>query len=209
MIDLYVINLIQREDRKNQIINDFSIYKNINLNFIEAIRHQNGAIGCFLSYKKCIRIAKEKNMKYIIILEDDCLPMNNFENRLKNLLSYLESNNDWDIFLGGVKKCNKVFSKTRIFDENLYYICRAHCTHLFICNNSLYDTLLEVDETKYAVDTFWHKKYRVCILLPFLAFQHNGISNIGEKYYPNIYNDLLNTEKYLMNYAEKIIGHNS
>ncbi len=98
-------------------------------------------------------------------------------------------------------KCNKVFNKTRIFDENLYYICHSHSTHLFICNNSLYDTLLEVDETKYAVDTFWHKKYRVCILLPFLAFQHNGISNIGEKYYPNIYNDLLNTEK--------IIGDNS
>lgn len=34
------------------------------------------------------------------------------------------------------------------------YICRAHSTYLFICNNSLYDTLLEVDETKYAVDTF-------------------------------------------------------
>ena len=93
---------------------------------MEAIRHQNGAIGCFLSYKKCIRIAKEKNMKYIIILEDDCLPMNNFENRLKNLLSYLESNNDWDIFLGGVKKCNKVFNKTRIFDENLYLSCSFH-----------------------------------------------------------------------------------
>jgi len=79
----------------------------------------------------------------------------------------------------------------------------------FICNNSLYDTLLEVDKTKYAFDTFWHKKYRVCILLPFLAFQRNGISNIGEKYYPNMYNDLFNTEKYLMNYAEKIIGDNS
>ena len=116
---------------------------------------------------------KRKNMKYIIILEDDYFPVNDFENRLKKLLSYLELNNDWDIFLGVVKKCNKIFNKTRIFDEDLYYICVAHSTHLFICYNSLYDILLEVDKTKYAVDTFWHKKYRVCILLPFLAFQHN------------------------------------
>jgi len=48
--------MYKTEDRKN-LVQDFSIYKNINLNFIEAIRHQNGAIGCFLSYKKCIRMA--------------------------------------------------------------------------------------------------------------------------------------------------------
>jgi GR25 family glycosyltransferase involved in LPS biosynthesis len=56
----------------------------IQLNFVEAIRRENGAIGCFLNFKKCIKIAKENNMKYIIILKDDCLPMNNFENRIKN-----------------------------------------------------------------------------------------------------------------------------
>jgi GR25 family glycosyltransferase involved in LPS biosynthesis len=203
MIDLFVINLIDCKNRREQIIQDFSSYKDIQLNFVEGIRHENGAIGCFLSFKKCIKIAKENNMKYIIILEDDCLPMNNFENRLKKLLTYLESNDNWDIFLGGVKKCNKVFNKTPILDENLYYISKSHSAHLFICNNTLYDTFLEVDEFQYAVDTFWHKKYRVCILLPFLAFQRNGMSNIGKKYYRNLINDYTTTENFLIDYSEK------
>ena len=157
----------------------------------------------FLSFKKCVKMAKEKNMKYIIILEDDCLPMNNFENRLKKLLTYLELSDNWDIFLGGVKKCNKVFDKIPILDENLYYINRAHSAHLLICNNNLYDTFLEVDETQYAVDTFWHKKYRLCILLPFLCFQRNGMSTIGNIYYKNLIKDYTNTEKFLIDYIEK------
>ena len=98
MIDIFVINLIKCIDRKNQIIQDFSLYKEVQLHFIEAIKTDNGAIGCFLSHKKCVEIAKERNMKYIIVLEDDCLPMNNFEIRLKELLNYLELNDDWDIF---------------------------------------------------------------------------------------------------------------
>jgi GR25 family glycosyltransferase involved in LPS biosynthesis len=203
MIDIFVINLIECINRKNQIIQDFSLYKDIQLHFIEAIRNNNGAIGCFLSFKKCVKMAKDKNMKYIIILEDDCLPMNNFEIRLKKLLNYLELNDDWDIFLGGVKKCNKIYEKKQMSDEYIYNINRAHSAHLFICNNTFYDTFLEVDETKYAVDTFWHKKYKVYILLPFLAYQRNGISNIGKIYYGNLINDYINTEKCLFNYIEK------
>jgi GR25 family glycosyltransferase involved in LPS biosynthesis len=207
MIDLFVINLIDCVQRKNQIIKDFSEYNEIQLNFIEGIRHENGGIGCFLSFKKCIRLAKERDMKYIIILEDDCLPRNNFENRLKKVINYLESNlNNWNIFLGGVLKCNKIINKKSYLDENFYYISRAHSAHLFICNSNIYDSLLEVDETKYAVDTFWHKKYNVCIFLPFLAYQRNGLSNIGKKYYGTLIDDYTRTEKYLINYLEKYIN---
>jgi len=204
MIDIFVINLIERLDRKKQIILDFLPYKEVQLHFIEAIKNDDdGAIGCFLSHKKCLEIAKERNMKYMIVLEDDCLPMNNFEIRLNKLLTYLDSNNDWDIFLGGVKKCNKIFEKKTISDENIYKINRGHCSHLVIYNNSFYDTFLEVDETKYAVDTFWHKKYSVWILLPFLAYQRNGMSNIGNCYNGNFINNFIDTEKCLFNYIEK------
>jgi GR25 family glycosyltransferase involved in LPS biosynthesis len=207
MIDLFVINLIDCIHRKNQIIQDFLQYNEIRLNFIEGIRNENGGIGCFLSFKKCIRLAKERGMKYIIILEDDCLPRNNFQNRLKKAISYLESNlNNWNIFLGGVLKCNRIIDKISYLDENFYYICRAHSAHLFICNSNIYDILLEVDENKYAVDTFWHKKYNVCIFLPFLAYQRNGQSNIGKKYYGTLIDDYTRTEKYLINYLDKNIN---
>ena len=48
MIDLYVINLKERTDRKEQISKDFEGNTNIHLEFIEAVKHDNGAQGCFL-----------------------------------------------------------------------------------------------------------------------------------------------------------------
>ena len=45
MIDLYVINLKERTDRKEQISKDFEGNTNIHLEFIEAVKHDNGAQG--------------------------------------------------------------------------------------------------------------------------------------------------------------------
>ena len=59
MIDIYVINLADRPDRCEQIRKDFLEYTNINLIFIDAIKHSNGNIGCTRSFKKCVSIAKE------------------------------------------------------------------------------------------------------------------------------------------------------
>jgi len=53
----------------------------------------------------------------------------NFENRLKKLLSYLESNDNWDIFLGGVKKCN---------DKINFYPLRNKLENILINNSHKY-----------------------------------------------------------------------
>lgn len=180
MIDIYVINLIESIDRKKQIIQDFSIYKNINLYFIEAIKHKNGGIGCFLSHKKCVQYAKDNNMDYIIVAEDDCLPLENFEEKLIKILEDLQDE-EWNIFLGGVKKCNRVLGKTK---NNFYRIRNGLCTHLIIYNKNIYDNVLQCDETKNIIDRFWHNKYITLIKLPFIAHQHDGFSIIC----PNINN---------------------
>ena len=106
MIDVYVINLKHRTDRKEKMIKKFERFKNINLKFIEAIEHNNGTIGCFKSHKKCIEIGKENNMEYIIVIEDDTIPCKYFETRLNSILEYL-NNNNFDIFLGMVNKTRK------------------------------------------------------------------------------------------------------
>ena len=53
--------------------NDFNLIR------VDAIKHTNGHIGCFLSHKKCLQIAKELGLKNIIVMEDDCIknPSNN------------------------------------------------------------------------------------------------------------------------------------
>ena len=66
MIDIYVIHLADRPDRYEQIKNDFLTYTDINLIFVDAIKHNPGAIGYSRSFKKCVAIAKEKNLKKLI-----------------------------------------------------------------------------------------------------------------------------------------------
>ena len=79
-MDLYVIHLPERVDRLEQIKSYFSSY---NIIIIDAIKNEIGRIGCFLSHQKCIRLAKESNMKYICVLEDDCIPIANADDLLK------------------------------------------------------------------------------------------------------------------------------
>jgi GR25 family glycosyltransferase involved in LPS biosynthesis len=203
MIDIYVIHLADRPDRYEQVIKDFSIYTNINLIFVDAIKHNPGAIGCSLSFKKCVSIAKVKKLPYIIIAEDDCMPMNNFENRLKNILEYLESNNDWSLFLGAVRKSNRIVKKFTFEKETIYAIKRGHCAHLSIFHSSIYDDVLNFDENTLYADTFWHGKYNALLTIPFLAHQHDGFSSI-ENRYNNQFTEAFNkTEKNLINSLTK------
>ena len=198
MIDIYVIHLADRPDRYEQIIKDFSIYTNINLIFVDAIKHNPGHIGCSRSFKKCIGIAKEKQLPYIIVAEDDCMPMNNFENRLKNVLEYLESNDSWSLFLGAVRKSNRIVH-THLFEkEPIYSIKKGHCAHLSIFHSSIYDDVLEFDENTEYADTFWHNKYNALVTIPFLAHQQDGFSSI-ENIYNNQFTKAFNeTEKTLL-----------
>ena len=200
MLDIYVINLKERLDRYKQIKADFETYTNINLIFIDAIKHEKGAIGCFLSHKKCISLAKEQNMPYIIVLEDDCLPGDNFENRLINIVEYLKNNNDWKLFLGGVKKSNRIVYKCNSELEPIYTIKNGYCTHLSIYHHNIYDEVLQVNHIENCVDTYWHSRFLALITLPFLAYQRNGYSDINNTYNNSMISGFQHTENILKKY---------
>lgn len=72
VIDVFVINLENRFDRREHILNVFENYKDkFNVNIIKAVTDVDGAQGLFKSYQKAIRLAKEKNLEYVVVCEDD------------------------------------------------------------------------------------------------------------------------------------------
>lgn len=188
MIDLYVINLEERTDRKEQIRKNFEGKTNIHLEFVKAIKHDNGAQGCFLSHKKCIQLAKEKNMEYIIVLEDDCLPMDKFENRLNTVLEYLKTRT-WGIFLGGVNQTRKknLLKKDIYKEEKFADIDFGTTTHFIIYHKSSYDFFLSLESA--IIDQCWSGHINAVTIVPFLAIQSGGYSNI---------------EKLVLNYSFKM-----
>lgn len=207
MIDIYVINLKERTDRKEKLLEIFSKYKNINLIFVEAIKYHIGIIGCFLSHKRCINIAKEKKLDQIIVMEDDCLPLDNFEERLTLILEFLDKNKDkWDIFLGGVNGTKKQDVKEKInYKDNIFFeISRGTCAHFIIYNKSSYNFFLSKDVKKEFNDTCWFNKLRAYVTIPFIAHQQPGYSNIqnGVRNYISLFDK---TEKLILEYKEKNI----
>lgn len=200
MLDIYVINIKERVDRKEKLLELFKEYVNINLIFVEAIKHENGAIGCFLSHKKCLKIAKEKNLKNIIVLEDDCMPATDFYNRLIKIKEYLDKKNNWDILLGGVFKISSVKLELKDTPEKLYYIKRGCCTQLVFYNNKSYDFFLNYDETSNPIDHAWHNNFFAILPIPFLAYQYDSFSTIQNKWNGELENFLVTYENRIKDY---------
>ena len=73
--NILFINLKHRKDRLKNSIKQLNLLKkqipNINWERFEAIKHDNGAIGCAMSHLECLYIAKEKNWEHVFICEDD------------------------------------------------------------------------------------------------------------------------------------------
>lgn len=125
-------------------------------------------------------MAKEKNLKKIIVIEDDCQPINDFENRLNKINNFLDHSDVWNIFIGGVNytDVNNIIRKIDTEIDCLIEINYGTMTHFMIYNQNMYDIILDLDYNNVKIDNFWHYKYPVIIPLPFIAWQYGDISDI-------------------------------
>jgi GR25 family glycosyltransferase involved in LPS biosynthesis len=179
-IDFYVINLKESVQRMNLIYNKFSDF---NIIRIDAIKQTEGWKGCFMSHLKCIEYAKKNKLKNIWVLEDDCLPAENFKDRIITIKEYLDNNNDWYIYLGGCNRLNNdnFLSKTNYKDENFIKINFSYCMHMVCYNEKIYDYLLN-HPINIEIDKAWQKFTNAIVSVPFLAYQLSSYSYIQKKY---------------------------
>jgi len=185
----YVINLVDRVDRKNNMIQKFE--KTIfDLEFIEAIKNEKGHLGFSLSMQKLVQKAKDLNLETVLFFEDDNKPLENFEERWLIAKKWLDNNLDkWDIFNGGaalwdkkaldsVKLIQNLDNGINLFQADL--ILNANWIYL---NKSSYDKILnwklEDHPTTISIDSFMgdKKHFTTLFIYPFLGLQESGPSN--------------------------------
>jgi len=94
--NFYCLSLPESLDRRNDFIKD----NKYGAQLYNGLRHNLGWVGCGLSFKSLIQRAKEQNLEYIIICEDDVEFYGDFEDRLDQILAYLRSCKSWGIFSG-------------------------------------------------------------------------------------------------------------
>ena len=183
----YYINLDHRKDRNESAIQELSKIGIHNPNRFSAIKKDNGAIGCYMSHLEVLKSARNRNLPYITIFEDDILflePNETFE----KLDRIVNSDIKWDvILLGG----NNHLPYQKI-NEDCIKINNCQTTTAYIVKQSYYDTLIEhweegldmlikTKDSKYALDLYWkilQKKDNFILITPVNVVQKESYSDI-------------------------------
>ena len=94
----FYINLEHRVDRKNQVEEELKTL-GIKAERFNAIKMENGAIGCSMSHLKILQDAVNNNLDHVLIVEDDIsfLKPEVFKTQINKFFE-LHGNN-WDVIL--------------------------------------------------------------------------------------------------------------
>ena len=189
----FYINLESRIDRKEHVEKQLHAI-GIHATRFNAIKMENGAIGCSMSHLKCLQIALENQWDHLLICEDDITFLNPelFKNQLNAFLQTREKD-QWDVILLGGNNippykqiddtCIQVFTcqTTTGYIVNGHYIKRLleniKMGLTYLLKNPLYNQL-------YAIDRFWfhlQKMDQWFLIIPLSVVQEPGYSDIEKK----------------------------
>lgn len=95
--------------------------------------------GCSMSHLAIIKSAKERNVKNVLIFEDDCIFLDGFKEKAQKCADDLKKI-DWDIlYFGGEPN----YSSHPISDNlSMMGYGGVYCLHAYAINNSFYDLAL-------------------------------------------------------------------
>ena len=224
--NVHYINLEERKDRKELVENELNElgweYERFN-----AIKNKIGCIGCSMSHLKLIKMAKEKNLDYIVVLEDDIQFMRKTWYN-KKITGIINSDFNFDVFLLGGNLRPPLYK----INEDIYKITKSFAGHGYIVKKHYYDTLInnikeglelllrnthlaKADYNPYAWDVYWFElqaKDNFFIIMPRTITQRPIYSDIEQRY--TDYNHLMldnisnipNTE-YTVKLIDKMCEH--
>jgi hypothetical protein len=153
---------------------------------ISAVKYKPGWKGCSASHIKAVKLAKDRNYPWVVILEDDCILTPIAVKQFQSLLPYLWKNKTrWDIFYGGVSIVHEK-PQIRISYSPPIYQTIAYTTHFCLIHKSTYDRILSnyptnIVDYKLQIDVYYSEILRIWTTTPFFAFQDSGKSDISSK----------------------------
>ena len=181
---IYYLNLERRPDRNKECIDELTKYGILaeRFNAIDAKElNLKPWMGCLLSNLEIIKTAKERGFKNILILEDDVIFNDNFDDLFNSYINQVPNN--WDmLYLSGNHNEHSGCHVNKISD-NVIKCFITYSTHSFAINSSVYDLIINYltnDQTK-PVDVLYTDIQRMCnaySLSPGLTTQRVGFSDI-------------------------------
>ena len=184
------INLDERNDRMILCENELKKIGVSKPQRFSAIKNKRGNVGCSLSHLKCLENARDDNLPYICIFEDDVVISK--PNQLKNVVNrILEQGVQWDVML----LAGNIFKPHKLVTDDYIVVNRSYTTGAYIVKQSYYDTLItnlregltlliKTQASNYSIDVHWMKLQQrdtFIIVNPLSVYQRPDYSNIEDK----------------------------
>ena len=188
----FYINLEHRTDRKVHVETEL-LNIGVKAERFNAIKMENGAIGCSMSHLKLLQDAQKNKLDHILIVEDDIKFLNPelFKSQINKFFEIHQNN--WDvILLAG----NNMPPYTNI-DDTCIKVSRCQTTTGYIVNGHYIKVLLQnvkmglthllnkpTEQSKYAIDKFWfvlQSASKWYLIIPPTVVQREDYSDIEKK----------------------------
>lgn len=192
-ISYFYINLSHRLDRNKSILRQFSNFNITNYTRINAIKEQNGNIGCSKSHILALKQFIESKIDIGIFLEDDfkfTVSKEIYYSILNNIID--DYNLSWDVVLiSGNVRHKEPYNKflDRCFESQTAsgYVVTQKFAKTLLAN---YEDGLEMLKntginSKYAIDQYWkilQKQYNWFITNPKCGEQAKSYSDIQKQF---------------------------
>lgn len=139
------LSLPEDVERRNAFLKD----NQYGFELFAGLRHTRGWTGCGLSYKFIMKKAKEQGFSDILICEDDVLFPEDFEARFSNLMQYLDTHNDWDVFQGVIADVGNVEIQNveECNEETIVYLNHMVSMVFNYYKSRMFDRVISWDET--------------------------------------------------------------
>ena len=198
---IFVINIGTRKDKWKKMVEQFDrlgitnyerfdayvptnedINSDPNKFLLYQVLYFPGAIGCKYSHLQVISEAKKRDYGRILILEDDALFCEDFNNIFSSLVGALNII-DWDmLYLGANHENIGEFIST-----NIRRCFTGYTTSSYILNSRMYDQILEeAPRKKLEIDNYYvqciQNKGKTYAITPNLVTQFESISDISGKH---------------------------
>ena len=203
--NIFYINLEHRTDRKEHVEAQLSKIGFKNFERFNAIKMENGAVGCSMSHLKVLQQALKSGLDHILIVEDDIefLDPELFKTQLEKFLQNRTSSN-WDVVL--IAGNNMPPYET--VDDTCVKVSRCQTTTGYLVNGHYIEKLMNnvkmgltkllrepEKHAQYAIDKHWfalQEKDNWFLITPLTVVQREDYSDIEKKVinYQSIMTDL-------------------
>ena len=190
---IYVINLKHRVDRRNHIINELEKVKCKTYKLIEGIdgndlinttKLSNGMLGLNHTYLKIYNEWSNEKNDNILIIEDDCVFLENFNKELHLYMTNIPE--DWDMVYFGGNHNYHMGSKTEQINSYCIKLNNTYTAHCVLLKSYVFEELIQnIKDMTIENDVMMsnlQKKYNSYSSVKNITTQVIGFSNIENKF---------------------------